>query len=124
MKEMWPPQNNLRQLENDFFDGEVKKAIWGLGQDKTPGPDGFLLFFFRSFWPIIKHDLLNLFEEMNRRSARLDRLNYSFISLIPKNNSPRSISDYRPIAPLNSVLRIFSKILASCLTPYLQEMIG
>lgn len=28
---------------------EVRKAIFGLGSDKSPGPDGFLALFYQSF---------------------------------------------------------------------------
>lgn len=63
---MWTAQNNLCQLENDFSKEEVKKEIWDLGQDKEPGLDGFSIFFFRSFWSLIKQDLLNLFGKMNK----------------------------------------------------------
>lgn len=66
---------------------------------------------------------MNLFKELNNGDARLDRLNYSFIVLIPKRDFPESISKYRPIALLNSMLKIFSKVLASRLCPFLKEMI-
>lgn len=40
------------------------------------------------------------------------------------NNSPESITEYRLITLLDTVLKIFSKVLASRLTPYLPEMIS
>lgn len=123
LKKIWAPQINLCQSENDFSEEVVKKAIWDLGQNKATGPDDFPIFFFRIFWSSIKQDLLNLLRKMNR-GTQLDRLNYSFVTFIPKNNPPKSICEYRPIALLNSVLKIFSTVLASRLTPYLQEMIG
>lgn len=42
---MWPTQTNLQELENDFSDEEIKRAIWDLGQDKVSGPDDFPIFF-------------------------------------------------------------------------------
>lgn len=117
LKELWPPQNNLIELDKGFFEEEIKKAIWDLGHDKAPGPDDFPIFSFRTFWSTIKEDLLNMFKELNNGCARLDKLNYSFIELLPKRNSPESITEYCPIALLNSMLKIFSKMLASRLTP-------
>lgn len=120
---MWPHNTNLQDLESDFSEEEIRKAIWDLEQDKTPGPDSFSIFFFRMFWSTIKQDLINLFRELNDGSAHLDRLNYLFIVLISKKTSLELISEYRPIALLNCVVKIFSKVLASRLTPHLQEMI-
>lgn len=65
-----------------------------------------------------------MFIELNNGGAHLDRLNYSFIILIPKRDSPESITEYRPIALLNNMLKIFSKVLASCLSSFLQKIIG
>lgn len=38
-------------------------------------------------------------------AARLDRLNYSNIVLIPKKDGAKHIGDFRPIALLNSTLK-------------------
>lgn len=62
-KEMWPPQDNLHALENDFSENEIKRTIWDLGQDKGPGPYGFPIFFFLTSWSSIKQDLINLLEK-------------------------------------------------------------
>lgn len=107
LKDMWPPQDNLLDLEKNFTEDEIKKAIWDLGKDKALGLDGFPIFFFQIFWSTIKEDLLNLFKKLYNGDARLDRLSYFFIVLIPKRDSLESISEYRPIALLNSVLKFF-----------------
>lgn len=111
-------------MEGEFIEKEEKRAVWDLGQNKALGLDGFLFFFFRTFWSSIKQDLCDLFKEVHNGIARLDRLNYSNIVLIPKKSSPSLISDYRLIALLNSVLKIVSNVLASRLTPQLQKMIA
>jgi hypothetical protein len=53
-----------------------------------------------------------------------DALNTSLIALIPKQQGADALQDYRPISLINSVVKIFSKILASCLAPKLDNMIG
>lgn len=105
----------MNELEKDFFEEEIKKDICNLGQDKAPGPDSFPTFFFHIFLTVFKEDLYNLFRELNNGGGLLDRPNCSFVVLIPKKNSLETIPEYRPIALLNSELKIFSKILAHIL---------
>lgn len=71
-----------------FTEEEIKKAIWDLEGDKSRGPDDFQIGFFRAFWEFTKEDLVRLPFEVRNDMARLDRLNFSFIILIPKKESP------------------------------------
>lgn len=67
---------------------------------------------------------MRLMKEVRTGSARLDRLNFSFIMLIPKMEAPECIGDYRPMALLNSPFKIVAKILVNRLTPNVQELVG
>ena len=53
------PEESL-QLEFPISEEEVKKAIWSLHPDKALGPDGFPIRFYRTFWSLIKKDLMCL----------------------------------------------------------------
>ena len=53
------PEERLR-LKSPISEGEVKKAVWSLHLDKAPGPDGFPICFYRTFWPLVKKDLMRL----------------------------------------------------------------
>jgi hypothetical protein len=80
--------------------------------DKAPGPDGFNGLFLKKCWTIVKDDFLALCEEFYSGSANLEGLNTSYITLIPKTNSPETVTDYRPISLMNISPKIFRKILA------------
>ncbi|GKA17763.1 RNA-directed DNA polymerase, eukaryota [Tanacetum coccineum] len=43
-------------LERPVSCDEIRQAVWGCGEDKSPGPDGFTFEFFRKFWDIIGPD--------------------------------------------------------------------
>ena len=45
-------ENN--QLVKDITEEEIIKEVWSLEPDKGPGPDGFPIIFYHSFWDIIK----------------------------------------------------------------------
>lgn len=41
-------------LNRDIEEEEIRKAIWTLQPDKSPGPDGFPINFYRDYWQLIK----------------------------------------------------------------------
>nr|GEX22641.1 hypothetical protein [Tanacetum cinerariifolium] len=45
-------------MEVDVTSDEIKKVVWDCGPDKSPGPDGFTLDFFRRFWSIVGEDVI------------------------------------------------------------------
>lgn len=65
-------------------------------------------------------DLVNKFGD---ERARLDRINYSQIVLVPKEGS-REACDFRPITLLQSSFKIISKVLSNRLAPVIGELIG
>lgn len=53
----------IEDVENDFLckmsnEDEIKKALWSISPNKTPGLDGFNVFFFRRKWDKIKEDVI------------------------------------------------------------------
>ncbi|XP_039143955.1 uncharacterized protein LOC120281092 [Dioscorea cayenensis subsp. rotundata] len=45
---------DLSPFERSFTIEEVKKAVFELGSDKAPDPDGFPMLFFKTHWEIVK----------------------------------------------------------------------
>jgi hypothetical protein len=41
-------------LERAFEESEVLEVVKALNSDKAPGPDGFSLAFFKSYWEVLK----------------------------------------------------------------------
>lgn len=62
---------NLSYLERPFTLEEVKKAVFDLGSDKAPGPDGFPMMFFKTFWEIVKVEVMKLCEDFFFREGEL-----------------------------------------------------
>ncbi|GJT02020.1 hypothetical protein Tco_0823189 [Tanacetum coccineum] len=101
-------------------DSEIKEAMFSMGDEKSPGPDGFSAAFFKQAWHIVGVDVINAIREFFTNGKLLKELNHTIIALIPKVNAPSRINDYRPISCCNVLYKCISKIIANrikhCLT--------
>jgi hypothetical protein len=64
----------------------------------------------RTFWEVIKTDLLDLFSYLCSGQLELFRLNFGEIILLPKINAAERVQQYRPIYLLNVSFKFFTKI--------------
>nr|GEZ05462.1 hypothetical protein [Tanacetum cinerariifolium] len=85
-------QNMVREI----FNQEVKDAIFSIGDDKSPGLDGFTAAFFKEAWNIIANDVYLAVSEFFRNGTLIKEINHTIIALLPKVKSPSRVNDYRP----------------------------
>jgi mannosylglycoprotein endo-beta-mannosidase len=112
-------------LEAPFTCDEVRKVIMDLPSDRAPGPDGFSGSFFKLCWEIIADDLMLALCHLSRGHCQsLGCMNSSIMILLPKNEDPLEIRDYRPISLVHGFSKIFTKLLASRLAPLLPRLIS
>lgn len=63
-EEAWTPLTDLEDLEPEFQEEKIKKAIWELGSSLNSFP----LLFYRTFWPVVvKGDLKPMQDEIVER---------------------------------------------------------
>ena len=60
---------------------------------------------------------------LNKFNLTPSLLNHTFITLIPKTNSPEYVHQFRPISLCNVLYKIFSKVLANHLKKILPKII-
>ena len=117
-------EEEKNSLDQPVLDEEIVSTLWSLKAFKALGPDGLHAGFFQRSWLIVgdsvKEEIMNVF--LCRKI--LDYLNSTNIVLIPKIQSPESISSFRPISLCNSVYKIITKIIVGRLRPYLDKLIG
>lgn len=70
---------------------------------------------FQECWEIIKDDLLKVIEEFHNHRKICRALNSEFISLIPRKNGAKQISDYLPISLVIEPYKIISKVVMNTL---------
>lgn len=105
---------------------EIHHVINFLPNNKSPGPDGFTLEFFKATWDITGPLVISAVKEFFQTRSPFKEFNATLISLVPKCASPSKVIDYRPISCCNVVYRIISKVLAnrfkSVYLPQLREL--
>lgn len=99
--------NKFTQARADFMirrveKKEIKDAMFEIGEDKAPGPDGFTFAFFKSAWNVVGDEVCMAIEEFFANGKLLREINSTIIALIPKVSTPTRITDYRPISCLMS----------------------
>ncbi|XP_010451528.1 PREDICTED: uncharacterized protein LOC104733662 [Camelina sativa] len=92
-----------REPIRDISEAEVRKALFAMHPEKTPGPDGMTALFFQRFWSSLKGDLVALVREFFRLGSFDPRLNETNICLIPKVDRPQRMTEFRPISLCNEM---------------------
>ena len=123
LEELLKVVENLDLLDAPFTHEEIDNAVKNLSADKAPGPDGFNNDFIKRCWPIIAPYFYALCEGFQKGEICLQSINGSYITLLPKNDSPSGIGDYRPISLLNCSMKLITKLLANRLQSLIISLI-
>ena len=73
---------------------EIEFVLKWFKKDKIPGPDGWPIEFYLSFFEIARKVLLMVFKDCRVLDRIYDSLNSTFTTLIPKVENPTSFHDY------------------------------
>ncbi|XP_073359822.1 uncharacterized protein [Aegilops tauschii subsp. strangulata] len=109
----------MAPFTKDEIDGVVKE----MPVDRAPGPDDFSGLLLKACWPIIKEDFYTLCTQFHAGELNLQSISDGLITLIPKNGSPTTVNDYRPITLLNCCLKLITKLLANRLQKVILRII-
>ncbi|GKA40994.1 RNA-directed DNA polymerase, eukaryota, partial [Tanacetum coccineum] len=116
--------SQLRGIECEVSNDEIKKAVWDCGTEKAPGPDGFTFGFFRHFWYLIHNDVYDAVRYFFSYTEIPKGCNSSFVALIPKTLNANFVKDFRPISLIGSIYKIIAKILANHLVGVLDDIVN
>lgn len=111
------------KLEEYISKDEIAKAIKLMQNNKSPGPDGITVEFYKLYWHLIGDDLHNVY----LKGLEDKKLAYSqylaAIILLYKKGDRADIRNWRPISLLNVDYKIISKVMAERLKTVLHEII-
>ena len=111
-------------LTREYNVVEIKLALKQMYPLKAPGPDGMPPLFFQQFWTICGEVVTATVLDFLNHGISPPEFNKTHIVLIPKVNTPKKVTDYRPISLCNVVYKIASKAIANRLKKILPSIIS
>ncbi|GJQ92682.1 RNA-directed DNA polymerase, eukaryota, reverse transcriptase zinc-binding domain protein [Tanacetum coccineum] len=101
------------------LDNEIKAAMFDIGDDRAPSPDGFTYVFFKKGWDIVGKDVCNAIQDVFSNRRLLKEIKDTFIALIPKVSTPLKSM----IIVLSLVAMFFISVLARSLLIVLSRVL-
>lgn len=124
LNELFPDHVCLDNPVDPFFTQEMDTLIRIIPADKAPGPDDFNGVFLKKCWHIIAQEFYRLAAHFHLGCTDLQSLNNSFITLVPKKNSPETVNDFRPISLMGVSLKFLTKLMADRLQGVILKVIS
>uniref|UniRef100_A0A8C5QKU6 Reverse transcriptase domain-containing protein n=1 Tax=Leptobrachium leishanense TaxID=445787 RepID=A0A8C5QKU6_9ANUR len=103
---------------------ELALALQTSKTGKSPGPDGLPIRYYKSYAAILFPHLLTALNDLTDGLQLPTQTLSANITILPKEGKdPELCTSYRPISLLNCDLKLFSKILADRLKPFLPALV-
>ena len=100
------------ELMEEVSEEELKTTLLSFQKDKSPGLAGWIVEFFLAGYDSIGPNLLQLVEETRKNGVLHPPLNSTFLTLVPKKDTPDSLEDYIPISLCNITYKVVTEIIA------------
>ena len=118
-------EEDKNKMEAPFTVNDFKHALSEMNKNKTPGPDGLTVEFYRHFYDDLSPLFVKLIEEIYNTGTLPNSLTLSYITLLPKDNPDKtSLKNYRPISLLNVDYKLISKAITNKLRPIMGKIIN
>jgi Reverse transcriptase (RNA-dependent DNA polymerase) len=118
------PQQMAHLLSRTPDESEIRHAVFQLGPDKAPGPDGLTARFIQQNWEVLKPDISKIIKRAFLTSQAPPEWTTCHIVLIPKANETNTPKDFRPISIGNILYRLVAKIITNRLLPHMSRIVS
>lgn len=103
---------------------EIFAALSQLKIDKGPGPDQIPPSFLTNCAYNLSEPLYHIFNQSLLMGEFPDKWKYSFLTPVHKNGSRNDVKNYRGIAILSSIPKLFEKLLCDKITPKISPLLN
>jgi hypothetical protein len=100
---------------------EVREAVKSLKNDKAPGPDGIVNEVLKTGEYTLWKAIASLFNDCLQQEDVPEQWKKSTTVIIPKKGDREDLKNYRPIALLSTIYKVFTKVLVNRITRQLDE---
>ena len=108
-------------LDSQFTTNELKKVIFNLKSNKSPGIDGLIAEIFKSSYDILSPLLLRLFNVIFKSGSYPSQWSEGLITPIHKKDDLEDVHNYRGITLINALSKIYSHLLNNRLLEWASE---
>ena len=116
-------EEDCSMLVEEVTDEEIRRVLFAMPSNKSPGPDGYPSEFFKLAWSVIAKDFTVAIQSVFRFGFLPKGVNSTILALVPKKTDSMEMRDYRPIACCNVLYKVVSKILANRLKRLLPRVV-
>ena len=109
--------------EADVSLQEVEYVITCFKRECSPSYDGITNEFYLVYWSLIKEQLVNVINEINKEGQMCNSQSMGIITLLYKYGDRNDITNWRPITLLNTDYKIIEKLFANRIKPILENII-
>lgn len=114
-----------RTLDCPISMEETTTALKQLKAGKSPGPDGLTVGYYKTFQETLTPHFTKAFNTLSASPQNNKDLLEAHITLIPKPGKDDTlVTNYRPISLLNVDLKLYAKILANRLLPFIPDLVS
>lgn len=103
---------------------EVQQAIFSLADDKSAGPDGFNVEFFKTYWSTVGEGVIDAVTNFFITGHLLKEWKRTLLVLIPKINPPTEVNHLRPISLCNVLYKCIAKCMVNRMKSLLPTLIA
>lgn len=102
--------NQADSLIDSFSREDILKTLKNMKKNKAPGSDGFNVEFFLNCWHIVGNTFCEAVFSFFDHGCMHKGINSASIALIPKVQSPSSMSEFRPISLCTVMYKCIPKL--------------
>ena len=102
---------------------ELDKALDNLNLNKAPGADGLPAEFYKTFWPLLRVHIRELFNTCYDLETLSDSQTNATLKLLYKKDDKHDLKNWRPISLLNSDYKLLATVLAARVKALLPSLI-